>query len=342
VVDILPKPYSIEGRQLALDKEIAESNISYVAKASHARMWFADRLKERDEMAAYGHLISEDTKQVILGYLGTEVIVDDYVLTGVEASGDSTLNRTLYVQWGFEERRHSQVFRHTLIDSGLYSQEFVDQYIAEVTSDHWTFKRQTGHEETLILLAAYAVFQERHTRWNYTNTRVKLWEEYGSPMDKNGRRLFPAAAGAIRYPEMDEGAHEANFCNIVRLNLKYFPEQTLDALIKVSKGYTMPIVQMPNGEEFLQAVLNSGLGNPRDIVKEVMTPSLNRMGLESKKALRKAIENYQNLPINCLVQLSGKTNTENIQEGFEVYEMLASGDFILKNEPVDSLPQSSK
>ena len=341
MVNILPKPYSTEGRQLALNKEIAESNISYIAKASHARMWFADRLKERDEMAAYGHLISEDTKQVLLGYLGTEVIVDDYVLTGVEASGNSTLNRTLYVQWGFEERRHSQVFRHSLIDSGLYSQEFVDKYIAEVTADHWTFKKQTGHEETLILLAAYAVFQERHTRWNYTNTRMKLWEEYGAPTDENGRRLFPAASGAIRYPEMDEGAHEANFCNIVRLNLKYFPEQTLDALMKVSKGYTMPIVQMPNGEEFLQAILNSGLGSPRDILTQVMAPSLNHMGLENKQALRKAVENYQKLPINCLVHLSGKTVEQEAEEGFEVYEMTPSGDFILQSGTTNFASQSS-
>lgn len=342
MVNILPKPYSTEGRLLALNKEIAENNIAYVEKASHARMWFADRLEERDEMAAYGHLISEDTKQVLLGYLGTEAIVDDYVLSGVGAAGDSTLNRTIYVQWGFEERRHSQIFRHMLIDSGLYSQEFVDQYIAEVTSDHWTFKRQTGHEETLILLAAYATFQERHTRWNYTNTRMKLWEEYGAPVNKSGRRLYPAAAGAIRYAEMDEGAHEANFCNIVRLNLKYFPEQTLDALLNVSKGYTMPIVQMPNGEEFLQAVLNSGLGNTRDILKEVMKPALNRMGLESKQALRKAMKNYQKLPINCLVQLSSKTATQDIAEGFAIYEMMPSGDFILQNESTDSSSEPSK
>ena len=36
-------------------------------------------------------------------------------------------------------------------------------------------------------------------------------------------------------------------------------------------------------------------------------------------------------------QLSGKTDMQNVQEGFEVYEMLSSGDFVLKNEPSNSL-----
>ena len=49
---------------------------------------------------------------------------------------------------------------------------------------------------------------------------MRLWREYGSPVDAPGRRVFPAIAGAIRFPEIDEGTHEANFSSTVRIHLK--------------------------------------------------------------------------------------------------------------------------
>ena len=72
-----------------------------------------------------------------------------------------------------------------------------------------------------------------------------------------------------------------------------------------------------------------------------MAPSLNHMGLESKQALRKAIANYKNLPINCLVYLSGKTVEQEAEAGFEIYEMTPSGDFILQSDTTNLVSQPS-
>lgn len=327
---VIPGPYSVEARQAAVQKDIDANYESYFAKSARTRMWFPDRLKERDEMASYGHLVSEESKEMLLGFLGIESYVDDYVFDGIDNAGDSLSNRGLYIQWGFEERRHGQTLRHCLIDSGLYTREFVDGYLDEASEYRWTFKIQTGYEATPLRAAAYAVFQERQTRWNYTQLRRHIWEEYGSPTNSDGHPVYPAVAGALRFPETDEGAHEANFSNIVRIYLKYFPDLALEALMQVSTHYQMPVVQLPNGEEFIRCVLAAGMGDPRPVINEIMNPALQRMGLADRTALRKAVKNFRLLPENAVVHLQGKPLTDMPDGEIAIYEMLPSGDFILE------------
>ena len=336
MVTVISGPFTIEGKQAALQKEVKANYESYFARAAKTRMWFPDRLKERREMASYAHFISEETKEILLGFLGVESYVDDYVFEGINAAGDSLSTRGLYIQWGFEERRHGQTFRHCLIDSGLYTQAFVDKYLAEAGEYQWTFETQTGYEATPLLAAAYAIFQERQTRWNYTHVRRRIWEEYGSPTNSNGNPVYPAIAGALRFPETDEGAHEANFANIVRIYMKYFPDSALEALVQVSNHYRMPVVQLPNADEFTRCILAAGMGNARDIINEIMNPVIQRMGLADRQALRKAVKNFRLLPENAMVHLQGKPIVGIPEdEDIPIYEMLPSGDFILNTPQVE-------
>lgn len=315
---------------MAIQTEVRAHYESYFAQATRTRSWLPDKLPQRDEMAKYGHLVSDESRELLLGFMGVESLIDDYVFAGIKAAGDSVMTENLYKQWGAEERRHWQTFRHALIDSGLYKQEWVDDYLEEIPKGQWTFELQTGYEGTPLLGSAYAIFQERHTRWNYRETRIRLWLEYGSPVDASGRRVFPAIAGAIRFPEIDEGAHEANFSSIVRIHLKYMPDQALEALVKTSARYRMPVVQLPNGEQFVEAVLAAGMGSPRSVIEQVMNPSLARMGLESRAALRRAIVNFQNLPEGGVVQLPGRP-IEGLPDetASAIYEMQPSGAFVL-------------
>ena len=330
MVTVVPGPFTTQAKQAAIQKEVRENYEEYFNRAAMTRAWFPDRLPQRKEMASYGHLVSDESREILLGFLGVESFVDDYVFGGIKTAGNSVTTRQIYIQWGFEERRHGQTFRHALIDSGLYTQEWVDHYLAEVLEDQWTFERQTGYEATPLLATAYGIFQERQTRWNYAALRMRLWREYGSPTDKAGRHLFPAIAGAIRFPEIDEGAHEANFSRIVYIHLKYMPDQALEALMKVSTRYRMPVVQLPNGEQFVEAILAAGMGIARDVINQILNPALARMGLESRHALRRAVENFQNLPEGAAVQLPGKP-IRDLPEGAAsaVYEMRPTGDFVL-------------
>jgi ribonucleotide reductase beta subunit family protein with ferritin-like domain len=332
LVSVLPGPFSNKSKEAALQKDIKENYDSYFQKAVKGRMWFADRLKERDEMPAYGHLISAETKEVLLGFLGVESFVNDYVFCGMNGAGDDLSVSSLYMQWGFEERRHGETFRHILIDSGLYTSEFVDDYLDKCAEYRWTFLNQTGFEEAPLIASAYATFQERQTRWNYTKIRMRVWEEYGSPTDSRGRNIFPAAAGAIRYPEVDEGAHEANFSNVVRIYMKYFPDATIDALDKVSNKYRMPKVQLPNAEEFMRCVIAAGMGDSRYVISEIMNPTLARMGLLDRHSLRTAVKNFRALGPGSVVHIQGvPVQEQDLENPGNVFTMLPTGEFVSDN-----------
>ena len=332
MVELLAGPFTVKAKEARIQKEIKENYETYFARAVKTRMWFPHLLAERQDMSKYGHMVSENTKEILLGFLGVEYFVDDYVLAGINGAGDSLATSALYLQWGWEERRHGQTFRHSLIDSGLYTQTFIDKYLEDCREEHWTFSNQTGYEESPLLASAYAIFQERQTRWNYTHVRGILWEEYGSLVDDQGKRVNPAISGAIRYPEMDEGAHEANFTNITRIHMKYFPDKTLDALLKVSTHYRMPVVQLPNGDEFVKCILAAGLGNPKDVINEIMNPSVQRMGLQDRGSLRRAVRNFRSLPENAIVHPEGQP-VEGIMpdEETQIYTMLTTGEFVHDN-----------
>ncbi|MSP77995.1 MAG: hypothetical protein EXR67_00275 [Dehalococcoidia bacterium] len=340
MVTVIPGPFTMQAKQAAIQREVRQHYEAYFAQAAKTRMWFPDRLPQRKEMAKYSHLVSNDSREILLGFLGVESFVDDYVFAGINAAGNTVDTREIYVQWGFEERRHGQTFRHALIDSGLYTQEWVDKYLAQAADDHWTFQRQMGFEGSPLDGAAYAIFQERHTRWNYTALRMRLWNEYGSPVDEAGRQVFPAIAGAIRFPETDEGAHEGNFSSIVRIHLKYLPDQALESLMKVSNRYRMPAVQLPNGDQFVEAVLAAGMGSARDVINQVLNPALAKMGLDGRHALRRAVENFQNLPEGGVVQLPGKPIRDLPKNtASAVYEMQPTGEFKLVSGEGKLLPE---
>ena len=92
----------------------------------------------------------------------------------------------------------------------------------------------------------------------------------------------------------------------------------------------MPVVQLPNADEFVRCILAAGLGSARTVINEVMNPTLQRMGLESRPALRQAVKNFRNLPEHAFVHIFGK-GLEGLVPDMQtpVYTMMPSGDFVL-------------
>ena len=98
----------------------------------------------------------------------------------------------------------------------------------------------------------------------------------------------------------------------------------------------MPIVQLPNADEFIRCVLAAGMGNARDVINEIMNPVIQRMGFANRHALRKAVKNFQLLPENAMVHLQGKPIVGIPEdENISIYEMLPTGDFILNTPQVE-------
>jgi hypothetical protein len=321
LVYTMSTPWTMQGRENAIQKAVAAVYERYFAKGPR---WVAKHLPQRAEMRKYGDHVSPESREILIGDFGVESFVEDYAQSAISASGDSRATMQTYVQWVFDETRHSNALWYCLTDSGLCTTKELDAYKDECGQDTWTFERQTGHEGTPVRAAAYAIAQERQTKKNYHEMQKRIWGEYGSPTDADGKAVFPAIAGVCQTLSIDEGFHEGVFRQITRAYLKYWPDKALQAMWDVYEKYRMPIVKLPNAEAFIDAVLTSGIDSPRAVVKDVLEPTYNAMGLEGRGALRRAARESWDLPDGSVLQI-GEEPLEDMSEGAIPYVMASDG-----------------
>ena len=275
-------------------------------------------------MGDWAACITPDTREILLGDYGVESFIEDYARLAIQASGDSISTRQVYTQWIFDETRHSKALWHCLVDSGLYTQQQMDEYTYECGQDIWTFERQTGCEATPERGAAYAIAQERQTKRNYQVMQKRIWGEYNSPADAEGRPVYPAIAGVCRTLSIDEGFHEAVFRQITLAYLEFWPDKAIQAMWDVYQKYRMPIVKLPNVEVFFATVLSTGVESPRSVIKDVLQPTYEALGFESRAALKKAARDSWDLPENAVLQI-GDRPPDNLPEGAVPYVMAPDG-----------------
>ncbi len=315
------------GKETAIQKAIRTQYDTYFAKAVVARAWFPKRLKERDELRRYrevaAQLISE-IREMLFGFLGVESFVDDYVFAGIQGAGDSITIREATIGWGVEERKHGQTFRYSLVDSGLATQAEVDKFLEEASEDTWVFERQTGHAATPYNASAYGIVQERQTKHNYHRFRQFLKAEY----ERTKNPLLLVLSMMVWYVERDEGAHESNFREILRIYLRYRPDLAIEAMNQAFATYRMPEVRFPNKEQFEATVYSAGVFSLMDWGRSVLSPAIQSMGLKDRNAVRAAEVAVQELPENAVVVLPNKP-LEGIPEGAEVYQLVSDGSFQL-------------
>jgi hypothetical protein len=323
-------PWTLEGRSLAIQKAVAAIYERYFAKGPR---WIAKHLPQRNQMRDYTGKLSTESREILLGDFGVESFIEDYAQMAILASGDSLATRQTYTQWIFDENRHSKALEYCLVDSGLYTQEEVTAYAAECNEDTWTFDRQTGHEATPERGAAYAIAQERQTKKNYQDMQKRIWQEYGSPVDSSDRPIYPAIAGVCQTLATDEGFHEGVFRSITRAYLEFWPDKALQAMWDVYEKYRMPMVKLPNAEAFVDAVLSTGIDSPRQVVKEVLEPTYQGLGLENRAALRRAAEASWDLPDGAVL-IIGDALSDDISEGAIPYRMMPDGTLAPVNEAV--------
>ncbi len=314
-------PWTQQGRQIAIQKAVAEIYEQYFSKGPK---WIAKHLPQRSEMQEYSQAVSPESREILLGDYGVESFVEDYALSTLQAAGDSRSTRQIYTQWVFDETRHGHALWYSLVDSGLYSQRELDEYTYECGQDIWTFERQTGHEPTPDRTAAYAIAQERQTKKNYRDMQRRLWEEYGSPKDGADKPVFPAIAGVCQTLATDEGYHEGVFRQITKVYLRFWPDKALQAMWDVYERYRMPMIKLPNAEAFVEAVLSTGIDSPRAVVREVLDPTYAAMGLESRGALRRAARESWDLPDGAVIQM-GSGPSPDVSEGSIPYTMSPNG-----------------
>jgi hypothetical protein len=321
MVYTMSTPWTTGGRNIALQKAVAEIYDRYFAGGPR---WIAKHLPQRKQMGDYASKLSDESKEILLGDFGIESFIEDYAQMAMQACGDSLAIRQTYTQWIYDENRHSAALFYSLVDSGLYTQREMDEYRYQCGLDVWTFERQTGHEPTPERGAAYAIAQERQTKKNYRDMQQRVWEEYGGPKDENERAVYPAIAGVLGTLAMDEGYHEGVFRRITRAYLKFWPDKALQAMWDVYEKYRMPMVELPNAEAFVDAVLSTGIDSPRAVVKEILKPTYEALGLESRAAVKRAARESWDLPEGAVIQI-GDTLDPDISEDAIPYRMNPDG-----------------
>jgi hypothetical protein len=323
MVYLMSAPLTLQGRNTAIQKAVAEIYERYFAKGPR---WIAKHLPQRRQMREYASAVSPESKEILLGDFGVESFIEDYALHAIEASGDSRSIRQTYTQWIYDETRHSQALGYCLVDSGLYSQRELAEYTYQCGQDVWTFEKQTGYEATPERGAAYAIAQERQTKRNYQAMQRRLWNEYGSPTDQADRPVYPAIAGVCQTLATDEGFHEGVFRQITRVYLRFWPDRALQSMWEMYERYRMPIVKLPNAEAFLSAVLSTGIDSARAVVRDVLQPTYEAMGLESRAALKRAARESWDLPEGSVLQI-GDEPPRDLSADAVTYRMNPNGSF---------------
>lgn len=323
MVQLRTTPWTQEGRSTAIQKGVAAVYERYFSRGPR---WVAKHLPERTEMPQWSGNLGKESREMLLGDFGIESFIDDYAQLVIHASGDSLSTRQVYTQWIFDETRHSRALWYCLSDSGLYSKEALNEYMYQSAQDVWTFERQTGYEGTPERAAAYAIAQERQTKRSYQKQQRRIWEEYGSPMDGQNRPVYPAIAGVCRRLATDEGFHEGVFREVTRVYLHFWPDKALQAMWEVYEKYRMVIVKLPNAEAFMDAVLSTGTDSIRAVASEVLQPTYEAMGLESRSALRRAARESWDMPDGAVVQIGDEPLPGS--EGAIPYRLNADGSLV--------------
>ena len=263
---------------LAVEQFIARSKL---------RDWSPDDL-DVDEIREYGHLLSPETITIAEAFMGVEAELPFYLTTGDRDDWEKRLkdvpSEVLFGdRWGDEEGRHKPTLAEILFYYGVRTREEIAAYNKAVLQHGWS---PTDHQglNSLVGARVYRMFQERATYVNYRGLLSLIRQDYGLPQDltakerSRGRQI--GAAEAVDTVSMDEQGHFVINFELVKIHLKYFPEETKKKIREVHDGFKMPSLRfLPNQREFVQALRNTHIYSGNIFQEQVAQPTLRSLGL---------------------------------------------------------------
>ncbi|MGE0681070.1 MAG: hypothetical protein AB7P69_09260 [Candidatus Binatia bacterium] len=293
-------PWTQAARQYALDQAVESHYRTYFGRAMKQRNWSPWHDLPFDEMRERSHQLSEDTLNLIEGFLGVEEHVGDYVQEGLEMFHNNRTRRNMHLQWGAEEAKHSVAWELVLQYSQARTEEQLAAYLNKVRETRWQPQQHSGIE-TPLGSTAYAMVQERATFFHYQEVRLRIRKEYGLPPaptpEERQRGYEIGASEAFRLVGQDEAAHHGLFLRIVQSALKYLPSLTCDTLAQVFAGFEMPALRfLPNSRAFLRAIKRTGLYSSSVHKEKIHDPLLKSLGLDDHQAFERAVHLSHALP----------------------------------------------
>lgn len=298
--EIVKGPWSREARQRALDRELLANFIEYFGRGVKQRNWSPWHNFPLKEMREHGHRLSEETIEMIVGFLGVEEYVGDYVEQGLNFLRDHRTRRNMQLQWGAEEWKHGVSWELVLKHSGGRTEAELEEYLDRVRDHQWSLEQHAGLD-TPLGIAAYAMVQERATFYNYQEMRIRIREEYGLPAGltpaEKKRGYEVGASEAFRVVGLDEIAHHGIFLKVVQSYIRYFPSFAFEVLSKVFNGFEMPAWRyIPNRRRFLRTIRREEMFPVDTYEHKIVNPVLRALGLENSAAFEQAVQLARKLP----------------------------------------------
>lgn len=256
-------PWTRTARAAAVEQETLQACVDFFGRALRGRSWSPWHDLPVGEIREHGSRLSNDTVDLLEGFLGVEEFVGDFVREGLGGFRHCRTRRNLHLQWGAEELRHGVALEQVLLHTGARTRAQLDAYHAQLADSKWSAPDHGGLDGPLGS-SVYGMLQERATYVNYEQLRRRVRAEYGLPARttpaevQRGRQV--GVAEALRLIARDEVAHYGIYLQIVRIHLRHFPEETLEKLRAVASSFRMPALRLiPNRRAFLAALRRTHL-----------------------------------------------------------------------------------
>jgi acyl-[acyl-carrier-protein] desaturase len=257
----------------------------YVAHGQQTRNWNPDASFEwkkvrRDQ--------PPDTATLIRGFFAVEQFVPDYVGMLLASIRQSYGRSQFHIRWGAEEAKHADLWRNALLSMGTMTPDAADEYAADLRQ-----RRAELQWDHPLRMLFYTVLQERATQITYVNVGRAFSgdRDVRLPAERD-----PAMAAVCRTIAIDEAAHYAFFLEVARLNLYYFPEDSVEALVAVVRHFTMPARHViPEYEHFGRVLHDHGVFGRRIHYIDVVAVALRQLGTRGLHALEEGVRRSRSL-----------------------------------------------
>ena len=259
----------------------------YISVSQKKRNWNPD---EGFDWRNLRRDFSPDMRHLIKGFFAVEQFVPDYVLFALNMLRRSHGRSHFQIRWGSEEEKHSDLWYNTLLFSRTLEPDAIREYLYDLRGTQWMLPWDDP-----LHLSCYVVIQERATQVNYINTALAAQGKSDKPQFAND--TDPVLAKVARTIASDEAAHYNFFLEVLRLNLYYYPADTIEALQTVIKNFAMPADYIiPDFHLFADALYHGGIYGPREYSRDVLKLALNNLGIAGRKALEQGVRLSRQVP----------------------------------------------
>jgi acyl-[acyl-carrier-protein] desaturase len=259
----------------------------YLSRSQQSRNWNPDRSFDWRSLRQ-DH--NEQLMGIIEGFYAVEQYAPDYTaeLTRLARAGYG--HSQFQIRWGAEEEKHADLWRNVLLFARARTPDQLERYTNDLRANAWVAPFDTPLE-----MLFYTVFQERATQLIYIKTAALARAKDGGQVD--GHAADPVIAKVASTIAIDEAAHYDFFLALARVHLYYFPQEALEALVKVLRNFVMPAAQIvPNYDTFIKILYESRLFGPSVYGREVAKPALSALGVESVKAVEHGLAQVRATP----------------------------------------------